>query len=233
MKESTKETIKNASIYGGAGLIFLSIIGIIEKIDKKKRNEREKQRAVENDEMRNHNTFINNELNAKSEFSVTDLINSIISNDVITSAVKAMCIEAIKSGRNKLDVNNTKQIYRVANNGFISNSDKEKIIKGICDGHVKTKEELEHDTKTQVAYYDYLKAQEQERTKREEMRIKERESSREQENAIKKTRILTENIKEVISNASKDSKESNNSYFDFLKTQEQEKTKREEMKNKK
>lgn len=142
MKKETSELLDKilfgAVAIGASGTIIG--LGLKSMKDAQKReDERIKNAKI-------HNETITNEIDSKKDFNTTDLIRDILSSDFVKSRVKSRLVEAIKTGRNKLSDEDNKQLYRVANNDLINDSDKYNIFDQICDGHVKTKEELESET---------------------------------------------------------------------------------------
>lgn len=193
MNSETKETLAGIGI---CGLVVATLGAIIVGTStvEKKRNAERRTRYNE------HNDAIDAEISSIGNFSVNDLINRIVRSSWIDSGVKRSAVNSIKSGRNKIDSEAAKQIYSIVNNNFIDDYDKSEIVWGICDGHVKTKEELELETQENCARYEYLKHKESEETKREKDRWKYREYEKDRENSLKKTRIIADATREVLTN---------------------------------
>ena len=186
MKKETSELLDKilfgAVAIGTSGTIIgLSLKSM--KDAKKREDERIKNAKI-------HNESIANEIDSKKDFNTTDLIHNILSNDFVKSKVKSRLVEAIKTGRNKLSDEDNKQLYRVANNDLINDSDKYNIFDQICDGHVKTKEELESETRVSEAYYKYLTEKTKEDSKIKQFQI-------EQENSLKKNKMINETARTI------------------------------------
>ena len=186
MKKETSELLDKilfgAVAIGASGTIIgLSLKSM--KDAKKREDERIKNAKI-------HNESIANEIDSKKDFNTTDLIHNILSSDFVKSKVKSRLVEAIKTGRNKLSDEDNKQLYRVANNDLINDSDKYNIFDQICDGHVKTKEELESETRVSEAYYKYLTEKTKEDSKIKQFQI-------EQENSLKKNKIINETARTI------------------------------------
>lgn len=195
MKKETQDFIDN--ILFGATVIagFGAVIGLGVKAMKDSRQ----YEAERIQEAKKHNKEIADELNSKKEFSTIDLIRSILSSDWINSNIKSILVKSVKTGRNKLSDEDNKQLYRVANNELINDVDKHVIFDQICDGHVKTKEELESETRINEAYYKYLTEK-----NKEASRIKQFEIA--QENSLKRNKSFYDAIKSISTGRNSDNK---------------------------
>lgn len=194
MKKETSELLDKilfgAVAIGASGTIIG--LGLKSMKDAQKReDERIKNAKI-------HNETITNEIDSKKDFNTTDLIRDILSSDFVKSRVKSRLVEAIKTGRNKLSDEDNKQLYRVANNDLINDSDKYNIFDQICDGHVKTKEELESETRVSEAYYKYLTEKTKEDSKIKQFQI-------EQENSLKKNKMINETARTIFTSGTTNS----------------------------
>lgn len=214
MEKSTKELIENfAVVVGGSTIVcgtFLGTYVIKHKIDKKRKEEFLKNEREREEKCKEYNKEINNYLLNAARYPVKVLINDILSNDHVSSFLKNKAIEHIKCGRNTLSDDDTKSIYHIITNGLLSESDRSAMIHNICDGHVKTNEELEAETKEKVARYEYLKTVEAENTKREQARYNYYAQEKEHEKAIKQTKIIAETTRDVLTQNKNSEEESKN-----------------------
>lgn len=192
LKESTKENLTIAGIIGGVLFAGTGIAVLTSKYENKKNKERKEMIIA-------HNATTEKELNAIKDLSVTELTNKILANTWIDSIIKNHVVNAIKSGRNKIDTDSAKQIYRVANDDFITNEDKISIITSICDGHIKSKEELDRESEVEKARYEYLKVKEAEETERYKAHCKFVEEKKKMENSLSKTKLIADASKDIFS----------------------------------
>lgn len=192
MKESTKEHLTFAGIVGGVLFVGTGIAILTSKYENKKNKELKEKILA-------HNEMTEKELNSIKDLSITELINKVLANRWIDSIIKNHVVNAIKSGRNKIDTDSAKQIYRVANDDFITNEDKISIITSICDGHIKTKEELDRESEVEKARYEYLKVKEAEETERYKAHCKFVEEKKKMENSLNKTKLIADASKDIFS----------------------------------
>ena len=193
MKDTTKEYVLAGAGLGATLLAFIGVSTFAIKSAEKRKKEEERF-------YKEHNEEVDRELSGIHSLNSVELIEKILRNSFISSTIKNLAIGHIKCGRNKIDGESAKQIYRICNDGFVKDSDKSSIIHNICDGHIKTIDELRCETQENIARYEYLQKKEAEETKRQQQRYNLYKRDKENENSLKKTKIFADAAKEVLTN---------------------------------